>query len=117
MPSSRSISLAAAVNLHGLLVLAHELRTNERVERMATKIRIMKMLQEIRGFAQITNRRPSPKSPGLFLVQLRAHVARTTFPRRKLIIPVVLHGLPDIPHPVKIKVKADSVRLATPPSP
>jgi len=77
---------------------------------MATKIRIMKLLQEIRGFAQVTNRRPQPKQPGLFLVQLRSHVAHTTSARRKLVIPVNLQELPDIPHPVKIthlKVNGD----------
>ena len=62
----------------------------------------MKMLQEIRGLAQITNRRPPPKSPGLFLMQLRSHLSRPNFPKQRLVIPIDLQEPPDIPHPVKI---------------
>jgi len=69
---------------------------------MATKIKMMKLLQEIRGFAQITNRRPQPKPPGLFLMQLRSHVLQATSSRRRLTIPIDLQEPPDIPHPVKI---------------
>lgn len=69
---------------------------------MATKIKMMKLLQELRGMAEITNRRPQPKSPGIFLMQLRAHVTSATLPRRRLVIPVELKDRPDIPSPVKI---------------
>src|SRR5215475_14943232 len=69
---------------------------------MATKVRIMKLLQEIRGLAEITNRRPQPRKPGLFLIQLRSHVTHTTGARRKQIIAVDMLDRPDIPHPVKI---------------
>jgi hypothetical protein len=62
----------------------------------------MKLLQEIRGLAEITNRRPQPGKPGLFLVQLRSHVNHTTGARRKQIIAVDMLDRPDIPHPVKI---------------
>src|SRR5260370_1987221 len=72
------------------------------IECMATKIRLMKMLQEVRGLAQITSRRPPRKLPGLFLLQMRDHVARATGPRRKVVITVDLRDAPDIPHPVKI---------------
>lgn len=69
---------------------------------MATKVRIMKMLQEIRGFAEITQRRPQPRQPGLFLIQLRSHVTYTTATKRKQTITVDMLDHPDIPHPVKI---------------
>lgn len=69
---------------------------------MATKVRIMKMLQEIRGFAEVTQRRPQPRQPGLFLIQLRSHVIHTTATRKKQTIAVDMRDLPDIPHPVKI---------------
>jgi len=69
---------------------------------MATKIKMMKLLQEIRGLAQITNRRPQPKPPGLFLMQLRTHVLQASLPRRRLVIPIDLQDPPDIPNPVKI---------------
>jgi len=69
---------------------------------MAAKVRIMKLLQEIRGLAEITNRRPQPRKPGLFLIQLRSHVTHTTGVRRRQTIAVDMLERPDIPHPVKI---------------
>src|SRR6266478_7850943 len=69
---------------------------------MAAKVRIMKMLQEIRGLAEITHRRPQPRKPGLFLIQLRSHVTHTTGVRRRQTIAVDMLERPDIPHPVKI---------------
>ena len=69
---------------------------------MAAKIKLMKLLQEIRGLAEITNRRPHPRFPGLFMIQLRSHVLNTTLSRRKRIIAIDIQGLSDIPHPVKI---------------
>ena len=70
---------------------------------MAAKIKIMKMLQEIRGLAEVTNRRPAPKQPGLFLIQLRSHVQNATQTRRKQTIAVNgLDGV-EIAHPVIIR--------------
>lgn len=70
---------------------------------MAEKIKIMKMLQEMRGMAEITNRRPAPKQPALFLIQLRSHIQGASRPRPRQTITVnVLDGV-DIPHPVKIR--------------
>jgi hypothetical protein len=70
---------------------------------MATKVKIMKMLQEIHGLADITSRRPTPKAPGLFLIQLRSHVQQATSARRKQTIAVATLEKVDIPHPVKIR--------------
>jgi len=69
---------------------------------MATKMKIMKLLQEIRGFAQLTYRQPQDRQPGLFLIQLRSHLQQATASRRRLIIPVDHQDPPDIPDPVKI---------------
>lgn len=69
---------------------------------MAAKVRIMKMLQEIRGFAEVTQRRPQRRQPGLFLMQLRSHVTHTTGTRRVQTIAVDMLDRPDIPDPVKI---------------
>jgi len=82
---------------------------------MAAKIKIMKLLQEIRGFAQITQRRPQSKSPGLFLLQLRSQANQTILPRRRrLVIPIQLHEPPDIPNPVKITFIKTETCPATP---
>ena len=68
---------------------------------MAAKVKLMKLLQEIRGLAEITARRPQPRAPGLFLIQLRSHLMNTTHPMRKRII-VDGQEQVDIPAPVKI---------------
>lgn len=52
--------------------------------------------------AQITGRRIPSKQPGLFIMQLRSHVSRTTNGRRRFIIPIDLKNPVDIPDPVKI---------------
>jgi len=49
---------------------------------MATKMKMMKLLQEMQGLAQMSQRRPQAKSPGLFLLQLRSHVRQTSAARR-----------------------------------
>jgi len=46
----------------------------------------MKFLQEVRGHAQITNRRPAPRPSVLYLMQLRARNEQATPPKRRLIV-------------------------------
>lgn len=69
---------------------------------MAAKIRMLKLLQEIRGFAEITKRRPTPRMPGLILMQMRSQVIQASLPKRKLSVQTDAQSHPDIPHPVKI---------------
>jgi hypothetical protein len=69
---------------------------------MAAKIKMLKLLQEMRGFADITNRRPQPRPPGLVLTQMRSHVIQATLARRRLSIATDKQDQPDDPHPVKI---------------
>jgi hypothetical protein len=69
---------------------------------MAAKIRMLKLLQEIRGFAEIAKRRPTPRMPGLILMQMRSHVIQARLPKRKLSVQTDVQSQPDIPHPVKI---------------
>jgi hypothetical protein len=63
---------------------------------------MMKLLQEIRGFADLSNRRPQSRAPGLFLMQLRSHLLRATLPRRAQNIRITDPGIPEVPYPVKI---------------
>ena len=85
---------------------------------MAAKIRMLKLLQEIRGFAEIVNRCPPPRLPGLLFMQMRSHVIQATLPRRRLKITTDVQDRPDTPHPVKINhVKQDPAPAATPPAP
>ena len=63
----------------------------------------MKMLQEIRGHADITERRPAPRQPGLFLIQLRSHVSEHRQARGRQIIAIEVLDQFEIPRAVKIK--------------
>src|SRR5258708_4518171 len=81
---------------------------------MAAKIRIMKLLQEMRGFAQVTNRLPPQRRPGLFLMQLRSHVGQTTRPIMKRVITVEVQEPQYVAEPVKIThLNANGVEAVT----
>ncbi len=78
---------------------------------MAAKMKMMKLLQEIRGLAELTNRRPQPRPLGLFLVQMRSHITQTSNQNRKRSIAIGGPAPTDIPHPVKIThVRAETPR-------
>ena len=85
---------------------------------MAAKIKMLTLLQEIRGFAQIASRRPSPRLPGLVLMQLRSQMTKAGPPYRKLNIVIGAHGHSELPHPVRINhVKPNSASVVGPPVP
>ena len=69
---------------------------------MATRINIMKLLQETRGFAEITNRQPQGRPLGPILLQSRSVGFRNGALKRKRNIRINMQDPPDIPHPVKI---------------
>ena len=85
---------------------------------MAAKIRMLKLLQEIRGFAEIAKRRPQPRAPGLVLMQMRSHVIQAALPKRKLSVHVDLQDRLNNSHPVKInhqkRAPAPGVTLLAP---
>lgn len=75
---------------------------------MATKIRLMKLLQEVRGYAQITNRRPAPRQPTLYLMQLRERSGQVQSPKRRLSVTTDIKDAANTPLPIKIHhVKVD----------
>ena len=69
---------------------------------MATKVKLMKFIQEVRGFTEIGRRQPPAKPSTLFLMQLRAHLTETSQSKRRLRVTVDLSDSQNIPHPVKI---------------
>ena len=69
---------------------------------MAMKIKMLKLLTEFRGHAKVTNRRPTPRPPGLFLMQLREHLSETTTQKRKLVVTAEGQGSTDKPLQIKI---------------
>jgi hypothetical protein len=71
-------------------------------DNMANKIKVLKMFQEVRGYAQITNRRPAPRPPLLYLMQLRAHPAAPDLPRHRLTVETDTKAFANGPMPIKI---------------
>jgi hypothetical protein len=69
---------------------------------MAAKHKLMKFLEEAREHAEFTNRRPTPRSPLLYLMQLRAPGHEVIIPKRRLVIPVDVTGNAELETPVKI---------------
>ena len=82
---------------------------------MATKVKLMKLLQEMRGFSELGRRFPAPSSP-LYLLQLRSHLAETTHAKRRLIITVDLKDMSALPHPVQINHVQPSSPEQVPPT-
>jgi len=69
---------------------------------MAGKMNVMKMLQEIRGLAVFSNRRPPPRQPGSPPAVWRSQFARGAASRRRRSIRIDMQTPSDIPDPVKI---------------
>jgi hypothetical protein len=69
---------------------------------MASKIKMMKLLQEYRGFAEM-DQRPAPQSPlALPVPQLRPRIFQPSLPKRKLNIRVDPRDYVPNPKPVEI---------------
>jgi hypothetical protein len=70
---------------------------------MAKKVNLMKLTQETRGQAELTNRLPAKVSPALYLMQLRLPKTKISPLKRKLPIAVDTETRAQIEHPVKIR--------------
>jgi hypothetical protein len=53
---------------------------------MTTKGKLTKFLQEIRGYEQITNRRPTPRPAVLYLMALRAQKTPGNVSRQRIAV-------------------------------
>ena len=69
---------------------------------MATKVKMLKLLQEMRGLSELSRLQSAPKRSALYLMQLRTHAARTARPKRRLVIQIDLRDTCELPDPVKI---------------
>jgi len=69
---------------------------------MATKVNLMKLLQEIRGFGEFGKRNPAPRRSPLYLLQLRSHVHEASGGKRRLTIMIDPKDVFTLPNPVKI---------------
>jgi hypothetical protein len=69
---------------------------------MAMKIKMLTLLQERRGYAEVTNRLPAPRPGVLFLMRLRARRAEKAAARRRLLVTMEAGAGSTTPLPVKI---------------
>ena len=65
---------------------------------MATKIDLLKVLQERRGLTELSNRQPS----ALHLTPMRSHLWPVNVPKPKFTISIEWKTDPDVEYPVKI---------------
>jgi hypothetical protein len=63
---------------------------------------MLKLLQEVRGFARFGTRPTEPRPSGPLLLQFRGIPQRKSGHRRKRIIRIDMQEPPDIPQPVRI---------------
>jgi hypothetical protein len=84
--------------------MARDLRTHfsER-DQMATRMNMLKLLQEVEGFATFTTRRPQGRPNGAFVLQLRSINFRRSIGRSRRIVRVDMQEPTDIASPVAIK--------------
>ncbi len=72
---------------------------------MATKMKMMRLVQEVRGFADITKPRPPTRSFGPLMLPVRLPQLRNS-PKPRHIVRLRVSPAPDIPQPVAIRVVA-----------
>ena len=81
---------------------------------MAMKIKLMRLLQEVRGHAVITNRRPAPRPPTLYLMQMRERAAQVQSPKRRLAVMTDIKDSVSTPLPIT-HIQVDESATATVP--
>jgi hypothetical protein len=68
---------------------------------MATRMNMMKLLLEVRGMAQLVNRRLPNRTPGPLLLHW-PFASRSAAAKRKWTLRIDIQDPPDIPQPVPI---------------
>jgi hypothetical protein len=69
---------------------------------MARKMNALKMSQEARGPAAVSNRQPMPPTTALYFTQLRPHHFKVPPPGPRLQIAIQIEEQPQVPCMVKI---------------
>jgi len=83
---------------------------------MATRVNIMKLLQEMRGLADITSRNPQTRQPGPLVLPLRFSSRKNPAKLRRT-LRIAAHNPPDIPDPVRITHLRSAPQLGAAPTP
>jgi hypothetical protein len=79
---------------------------------MATRVNMMKMLQQVRGMAELTGRKPQTRLVGPLLLQVHAPKWKNAGAKQRRIIRISIQEPPDIPQSVAI-LHLDSARNQT----
>lgn len=69
---------------------------------MTTKVRLIKLLTDIREVEHPPIKRTPLKPVMLYLMELRSHAAEPGLPKKKLLIPIELKEPATAPQPIKI---------------
>jgi len=69
---------------------------------MAGRMNMLKLLQEVRGFAQFPAKPAQPRQPSLLSLQYRGRIARIVAGRQKFILRIDMREQIDIPQPIPI---------------
>ncbi len=75
---------------------------HQTTESMATRINMLKLLQEVRGFAQFATQPAEPRPTSPLLLQFRGPRTRKAAAKRRRVIRIDMQEAPDIPRPVPI---------------
>lgn len=70
---------------------------------MATRMKLMKMLQETRSLTEFMSRRPHHRAVAPMLLQVRAPKWKVTRNEGKRLLPVLMKGAVDFPEAVPIR--------------
>jgi hypothetical protein len=63
---------------------------------------MLKLLQEVRGFAQFPAKPAQPRQPSLLSLQYRGRIARIVAGRQKYVLRIDMQEQVDIPQPIPI---------------
>lgn len=69
---------------------------------MAGRMNMLKLLQEVRGFAQFPAKPAQPRQPSPLSLQYRGRRARPLAPKEKRVLRISMREKIDIPSPVPI---------------
>jgi len=86
---------------------------------MAKKMKLMPLFQELKGRADISERRPATTGTGFYLMQLREQAGRSSMPRVRLKVSVSADEAHTPADPVKINhvhVTAEAAPVSTRPA-
>ena len=83
---------------------------------MVKKLKLMPLFQELKGRAEISDRRPINTGTGIYLMQLREQASRATQPRVRLMISVTSDETHTPADPVKINHVHITAEAAPPPA-